>query len=173
MESGPKHFLHKVVAWLTWLDLLILVAAAASGVFVVAAQPVTPSGQSIVFLALFGCASVLIGVEHTLDSMRRPLVAFAFCLLGGVLGGALLLLLAMSYLASHPLKSHGEYGAGMAAGIRDLVFIVLSPVAVFLIGFPVTLAICAGPIKDHEAEALRKPVEPELKDSAFVASVFP
>ena len=127
----------------TWSDGLILLAAAALGVVFLATGHVDPNGQFIVFWALLVCAAVLIGVKHILASMRRPLVAFAWCLLGGILGGALFLFLAWHYVTTHPVRSHGEDYGAMAAGLLNVGLVLLSPIAGFLTGFPVTLAICA------------------------------
>ena len=102
MESGSKRLHQKAGARFTWSDGLILLAAAALGVVFLAVGRVTPNGQYIVFWALFVCALVLIGVKHILASMRRPLLAFACCLLGGILCGALFLALAWSYLCHSP-----------------------------------------------------------------------
>jgi len=143
MESGSKRLHQKVAARFTWSDALILLAAAALGVFFVATGQATPNGQFIVFCVLFACAAVLIGVKHILASMRRPLLAFAWCLLGGILGGALFWFLAWHYFITHPVRSHGEDYGAMAAGIFYLILVFLSPIAGFLTGFPVALAIYA------------------------------
>jgi biotin transporter BioY len=94
-------------------------------------------------LLVFVCAGVLIGVKHILASMRRPLVAFAWCVLGGILGGALSWFLAWSFVPIHPVPSHGEDYGAMAAGMLNAILLLLSPIAGFLTGFPVALAICA------------------------------
>jgi hypothetical protein len=142
MESGSKRFHQKVAAIFTWSDGLILLVAAALGVFFLATGQVTPNGQFIVFWALLVCAAVLIGIKHILASMRRPLVAFAWCVLGGVLGGALFWFLARSFVQAHPVRSHGEDYGAMAAGLLYVGLLLLSPIAGFLTGFPVALAIC-------------------------------
>jgi hypothetical protein len=143
MESGSKRLHQKVVAMFTWSDGLILLAVAALGVFFLSTGQVTPEGRHFVFWVLFVCAAVLIGVKHMLASMRRPVVAFAWCLLGGILGGALLLFLAWTFVTTHPIRSHGEDYGAMAAGFLYIGLLLLSPIAGFLIGFPVALAICA------------------------------
>jgi hypothetical protein len=143
MESGSKRLHQKAGARFTWSDGLILLAAAALGVVLLATGRVAPNGQFIVFWALLVCAAVLIGVKHILASMRRPLVAFAWCLLGGILGGALSRFLAWSFVTTHPVRSHGEDYGAMAAGLLYVILVLLSPIPGFLTGFPVALAICA------------------------------
>jgi hypothetical protein len=143
MESSSKRLHQKIAAMFTWSDGLILLAAAALGVFFLSTGRVTPDGQYIVFWVLLVCAAVLIGVKHILASMRRPLVAFAWCLLGGILAGALFLFLAWTFVTTHPIRSHGEDYGAMATGFLYLGLVFLSPIAGFLIGFPVTLAIYA------------------------------
>ena len=143
MESGSKRLPQKVAAMFTWSDGLILLAVAALGGVFVATGGVKPHGQYIVFWVLLVCAAVLIGVKHILASMRRPLLAFAWCLLGGILGGALCWFLAWSFVNTHPIRSHGEDYGAMAAGFLYIGLLLLSPLAGFLIGFPVALAICA------------------------------
>jgi hypothetical protein len=143
MESGSKRLHQKIAAMFTWFDALILLAAAALGAFFLSTGKVTPGGQYIVFCALLVCAAVLIGVKHILASMRRPLVAFAWCSLGGILGGALLLFLAWHFVTTHPIRSHGEDYGAMGTGFLYIGLLLLSPIAGFLIGFPVALAIYA------------------------------
>jgi hypothetical protein len=143
MESGSKRAHQKSAARFTRTDGLILFAAAALGVFFLAIGAVTNNGQYGLCLVLFVCALVLIGVKHVLASMRRPLLAFAACLLGGILGGALFYFLAWSFVTAHPIQSHGEDYGAMAAGILYTGLLLLSPIAGFLIGFPVALVICA------------------------------
>ncbi len=145
MESGSKRLHQKAGARFTWSDGLILLAAAAVGVFFLAIGGVTPNGQYSVFWALlvFVCAAVLVGIKHILTSMRRPLVAFAWCSLGGILGGALSWFLAWSFVTTHPVRSHGEDYGALAAGMLNAILVLLSPFPGFLIGFPVALAICA------------------------------
>ena len=143
MESGSKRPHQKVASWFTWSDGLILLGAATLGVVFLSTGRVTPDGQYIVFWALLVCAAVLIGVKHILASMRRPLVAFAWCLLGGILGGALFLFVGWHYVTTHPIRSYGQDGGAMAAGLLYIGLVLLSPIAGFLIGFPAVLAICA------------------------------
>jgi hypothetical protein len=124
-------------------DAIILFVAAALGAVFLATGQVTANGQYIVFLALFVCALVLIGIKHALTSMRRPLVAFAWCMFGGILGGGLSWFLANAFVNAHPIHSHGEDYGAMAAGILYVGILILSPIAGFLVGFPMTLAIYA------------------------------
>ena len=114
MESGSKCLHQKVAAMFTWLDALILLAVAALGVVFVATVGVTPRGQFFVFWVLLVCAAVLIGVKHVLASMRCPLVAFASCLLGGILGGAPFWFLASSFVKRSPgaVTWRGLWGDG-------------------------------------------------------------
>jgi hypothetical protein len=141
MESGSERLYQKAGARFRWSDGLILLAAAALAVVLLAVRRVAPNGQYIVFWALFVCALVLIGVKHILASMRRPHLAFACCLLGGILCGALFLALAWSYFITHPVKGQGD--GAWAGGILYLLGVMVAPIAGFVVGFPVTLAICA------------------------------
>jgi biotin transporter BioY len=143
MEPGSERRRRNVAGRFTRSDGLILLAAAALGVVSLATGQVPPNGRYFVFWALFVSAAVLIGVKHILASMRHPLVAFAWCLLGGVLGGALFWFLAWSFVTNHPVRSHGEDYGAMATGLFYIALVLLSPIAGFLTGFPVALAICA------------------------------
>ena len=143
MEARAKRLHRKVAARFTWWDGLSLLAAAALGLAFLATGYVTPDGPYVVFWVLLACATALIGVRHILTSMRRPLADFAWCVLGGILGGAVFLFFAWRFVITHFFGSPDkDYGA-MSLGFLYVGLLLLSPVAGFLTGFPVPLAIWA------------------------------
>jgi hypothetical protein len=144
MGSGSEKLHRRDAAWFTRSDWLILLAAAALGLIFIATGPVAPNGRFFILSACLICAIVIIGVKHVLAPMQRPFVALAWCLLGGVLGGALFFYLARAYVIAHSVQSHGEDYGAMAAGIFHIGLLIVAPVAGFLIGFPAALAICAA-----------------------------
>jgi hypothetical protein len=143
MKSGPKRLHQKIAGMFTWFDLVILLAAGALGVFFFTTAQGDPNARYIVFWVLLACAAVLIGVKHILASMRRPLLTFAWCLLGGILSGALFWFRALSIVKTHPVQQHVDNIGAMGTGLLYAAIILLSPIAGFLIGVPVTLAIYA------------------------------
>ena len=115
------------------------------------------------------CAAVLIGVKHVLASMRHPLLTFGICLLGGILCGGLFLALAWAYFVTHPVKGQGD--GAWAGGVLNLLGVMASPIAGFVVEFPVTIAICRlVPINRHRTEAVRKTAGPGIEGSSAVAS---
>jgi hypothetical protein len=142
MGSGSKQLRRNDAAGFTRSDWRILLAAAALGIIFCAIEPVAANGRFFVVLVCLVGATVIIGLKHVFASLRQPLVALAWCLLGGVLDGALFFYLARTYVLSHPVQSHGEDYGAMAVGLLHIGLLFLSPVAGFLIGFAAALAIC-------------------------------
>ena len=144
MEPGSQRHRRNVAGRFTRSDgIIVLAAVALALIFIATNRLVWPNGPNAVVLTLLGVAAVIIGVKHVVASMPRPLVAFAWSLLGGLLGGALFFCAALAFALAHPIHSHGEDWGAMATGILYIGLMILSPVVGFLIGFPVALAICA------------------------------
>jgi len=125
------------------VDAPDLLAAAALVCFSSATGQATPNGQFIVLLRVVRLRRRAHRRQaHTGARMRaRRSLAFAWCLLGGILGGALFVP-RVHYFIHSPGAVHGEdYGRWRQHLLPDFVF--LSPIAGFLTGFPVALAIYA------------------------------
>jgi hypothetical protein len=153
MAPGSERRRRNVAGRFTRSDGIIVLAAAALAVILIATNPpAMPSRPIAIVKTLLFVVAVIIGVKHVLASMRRPLVALAWCLLGGILGGALFFCAAWAFVTAHPVHSHGEDWGAMAQGIFYIGLVILSPVVGFLIGFPVALAICAR-FQPNAAEA--------------------
>ena len=144
MAPGSERRRRNFAGPFTWSDGIIVLAAAALAVILIATNPpAMPSRPIAIVKTLLFVVAVIIGVKHVLASMRRPLVALGWCLLGGILGGALFFCAAWAFVIAHPVHSHGEDWGAMAAGLFYIGLLILSPAVGFLIGFPVALAICA------------------------------
>jgi hypothetical protein len=163
MEPGSQQRRRNVAGRFTRSDGIIVLAAAALALIFIATNPlVWPNGPIAVVQTMLGVAAVIIVVKHILASMRRPLVALAWCLLGGILGGALFFCAAWAFVIAHPVHSHGEDWGAMAVGIFYIGLLILSPVIGFLIGFPVALAIC-GRFQSNDTEAKPSGRPPDLE----------
>jgi hypothetical protein len=96
-----------------------------------------------VLVAVLLVAGYIYLVKRVIGSMRRPFVAFAWCLLGGLSGGLIAFLVTRAYIVAHPVRSHRheDWGA-FAAAILQLMLLLASPVAGFLLTFSIALGVC-------------------------------